>query len=89
MNCARQRDKPIRMFAAFVAATAALILTVAAIPARAQTYKKLYDAPAGTGISNPEADRSADWEGRNQDQGRIGQGQDRSHGQLGCQTIAR
>jgi uncharacterized repeat protein (TIGR03803 family) len=55
MNYIRQQGKPSRMFSAFMAAMAILALTVAAIPAQAQTYKKLYDAPAGTGISSPEA----------------------------------
>jgi uncharacterized repeat protein (TIGR03803 family) len=41
MNYARQQDKSFRMIAPFVAAMLALTLAVAAIPARAQTYKIL------------------------------------------------
>src|ERR1022692_4060615 len=59
MNYARQQTKPSMMFAALVAAMVVLILTVAAIPAYAQTFKKLYDAPGGPGISNPDAGATA------------------------------
>ena len=45
MNYARQQDKPFRMFAAFVAVVVILTLTVAAVPAQAQTYKVLYEFP--------------------------------------------
>jgi uncharacterized repeat protein (TIGR03803 family) len=64
MNYARQRDKPFRMFAAFVAVVVVLTLTVAAVPAHAQTYKVLYEFP----INGP----APQWPGGPLAQGRNG-----------------
>ncbi len=59
MNCARQQDKSIRMVAPFVAAMVVFTFAVAAVPAQAQTFKVLYNAPGGPGISNPDAEATA------------------------------
>jgi uncharacterized repeat protein (TIGR03803 family) len=64
MNYARQQDEPFRMFAAFVAVVVVLTLTVAAVPAQAQTYKVLYEFP----INGPEPQ----WPGGPLAQGRNG-----------------
>jgi uncharacterized repeat protein (TIGR03803 family) len=54
VNYIRRQDKTFRLIAVFVAAMVVLILTLAATPAQAQTYKVLYVVPAGSGeISNP------------------------------------
>ena len=64
MNYARQQDRPFRMFAAFVAVVVVLTLTVAAVPAQAQTYKVLYEFP----INGP----APQWPGGPLAQGRNG-----------------
>jgi uncharacterized repeat protein (TIGR03803 family) len=63
MNYVRKQDKRFRRFAASVAALAVLTLAGAAVPARAQTFTVLYDAPGGSGIANPAG--QADAQGRN------------------------
>jgi len=63
MNYVRKQDKRFRKFAASVAAVAVLTLAGAAVPARAQIFTVLYDAPANAGISNPAG--QADAQGRN------------------------
>ncbi len=59
------RNLTSRLFAAFVAAMVVLTLTAAALPAAAQTYTVLYDAPGLTGIQSPDAQAIA--QGRNGD----------------------
>jgi uncharacterized repeat protein (TIGR03803 family) len=55
--------KSLRMLAAFLAAS--VILTLAVVPAHAQTFSVLYNAPGGNGVSYPVAEAIA--QGRNGD----------------------
>jgi uncharacterized repeat protein (TIGR03803 family) len=52
MNYVRQQDKMLRAFAAFVTAMVVLTLTVAAVPAQAQTPTTLYSFPGGAEPQN-------------------------------------
>jgi len=53
VNYVRHSTASLRIDTTLVLVVFALIFTAAAVPAQAQTYKVLYAAPGGNGVSNP------------------------------------